>query len=122
MVIIELEEASKSMKNHQIQWNEIKMQATSVAAGETHSFLIDDAELWHLAVVHLNDSAAGVVEVHISVEYSGKDLVKTSLIMSMPSLWMTGWVLHRLARLKGEGLRWIDSTTSHAWPSMGESE
>ena len=122
VVIIELEEASKSMKNGQIQWNEIKMQATSVAAGETHSFLIDDAELWHLAVVHLNDSAAGVVEVHISVEYSGKDLVKTSLIMSMPSLWMTGWVLHRLARLKWEGLSWIDSTPSHAWPSMGESE
>ena len=115
VVIIELEEASKSMKNHQIQWNEIKMEATSVAAGETHSFLIDDAELWHLAVVHLNDSAEGVVEVHISVEYSGKDLVKTSLIMSMPSLWMTGWVLHRLARLPGRWW-WVQGVWSRAVP------
>jgi hypothetical protein len=75
-----------------------------------------------LAIIHLNDSAQGIVEVHITVEYSLDDLVTTSLIMSMPSLWMTGWVFHRLARLKWDGRSWIDSTPSHAWISMGESE
>ncbi len=122
VVIIELEQAAKSMGEGDIQWEKLEGQATTVSPGETHSFLIDDSEVWHLAIVHLNDSAQGIVEVHITVEYSLEDMVTTSLIMSMPSLWMTGWVLHRLARLKWDGRSWIDSTPSHAWVSMGESE
>ena len=122
VVIIELERAAKSMGEGDILWDKIEGQAITVSPGETHSFLIDDPDLWHLAIVHLNDSAHGVVEVHISVEYSGDDLVTASLILSMPSLWMTGWVIHRLARLRGDGRRWFDSTPSHAWVSMGESE
>ena len=122
VVIIELERAAKSMGEGEILWDKIEGQAITVSPGETHSFLIDDPDLWHLAIVHLNDSAQGVVEVHISVEYSGADLVTASLILSMPSLWMTGWVIHRLARLRGDGRRWFDSTPSHAWVSMGESE
>ena len=122
VVIIELERAAQAMGDSEIQWNEIQGQAISVAPGETHSFLIDDSEVWHLAIVHLNDSAQGIVEVHITVEYSLEDLMTTSLIMSMPSLWMTGWVFHRLARLKWDGRSWIDSTPSHAWISIGESE
>ena len=122
VVIIELERAAKSMGEGEILWDKIEGQAITVSPGETHSFLIDDPNLWHLAIVHLNDSVQGVVEVHISVEYSGDDLVTASLILSMPSLWMTGWVIHRLARLRGDGRRWFDSTPSHAWASMGESE
>ena len=122
VVIIELERAAKSMGEGEILWDKIEDQAITVSPGETHSFLIDDPNLWHLAIVHLNDSVQGVVEVHISVEYSGDDLVTASLILSMPSLWMTGWVIHRLARLRGDGRRWFDSTPSHAWASMGESE
>jgi hypothetical protein len=122
VVIIELEQAAKSMGEGDILWGELEGQAITVPPGETHSFLIDEPELWHLAIVHLNDSAQGVVEVHITVEYSVDDLVTGSLIMSMPSLWMTGWVFHRLARLKWDGRSWIDSTPSHAWTSMGESE
>ncbi len=122
VVIIELEQAAKSMGEGDIQWEKLEGQATTVSPGETHSFLIEDPGVWHLAIVHLNDSAQGIVEVHITVEYSLEDMVTTSLIMSMPSLWMTGWVLHRLARLKWDGRSWIDSTPSHAWVSMGESE
>ena len=122
VVIIELEQAAKSMGEGDILWEKLKDQATTVSPGETRSFLIEDQELWHLAIVHLNDSAQGIVEVHITVEYSLEDMVTNSLIMSMPSLWMTGWVLHRLARLKWDGRSWIDSTPSHAWVSMGESE
>ena len=122
VVIIELEEAAKSMGEGEILWDKIEGRAITVSPGETHAFLIEDPDLWHLAIVHLNDSAQGVVEVHITVEYSMDDLVTTSLIMSMPSLWMTGWVFHRLVRLKGDGRSWIDSTPSHAWAPIGESE
>jgi len=68
VVIIELEQAAKSMGEGDIQWEKLEGQATTVSPGETHSFLIDDSEVWHLAIVHLNDSAQGIVEVHITVE------------------------------------------------------
>ena len=122
VVIIELEEAAQSMRNKQVQWDEIKHQSVSIAPGESQSFTIDQHDLWHLAIVHLNESAEGVTEIHISVDYSGEDLVTKSLIMSMPSLWMTGWVLHRLYRLKGDGRLWFDSTPSHVWNMDDESE
>ena len=73
-------------------------------------------------MVHLNDSAEGVVSVQITVEYTGEDLVAKSLRMSLPSLWMTGWVIHRLVRLNMDGRNWIDSTPSHAWNTADESE
>ena len=73
-----------------------------------------------MPVVHLNDSVEDVVEVHITVEYSGDDLVAESLIMSLPSMWMTGWVIHRLYRLKKDGRMWIDSTPSHAWSNRSD--
>lgn len=122
VIIVELDEAANNMDEGGIIWEDLEPRAVSIAPGETHSFLINQHKYWHLAVVHLNDSAEGVVEVHISVDYGIEDKVTRSLIMSMPSLWMTGWVLHRLGRLKWEGRSWIDSTPSHAWVVTGESE
>ncbi|MDG1524580.1 MAG: hypothetical protein P8Q90_00715, partial [Candidatus Thalassarchaeaceae archaeon] len=122
VIIVELHEASYSMGEDGIIWSELEDQAVSISPGETHSFLIDQHNYWYLAMVHLNDSANGIVEAHISVDYSDDDFVTKSLIMSMPSLWVTGWVLHRLGRLKWEGRSWIDSTPSHAWIPNGESE
>lgn len=122
IVIIELEDAAQSMGENGIIWDEISEDSVSISPGETHSFLIEDGEHWHLAIVYLNDTSQGVVEVLISVEYSGDDLLSESLLMSLPSLWITGWVLHRLVRLKQDGRSWIDSTPSHAWASNGESE
>ncbi|MEE2758483.1 MAG: phosphatase PAP2 family protein [Candidatus Thermoplasmatota archaeon] len=123
VVIIELYDASKAMDVDGIIWEEINEQAITIAPGETHQFpAIDDKKYWHLAVVHLNDTAEGVVSVHITVEYTGEDLVTTSLIMSLPSMWMTGWVLHRLCRLKLEGRDWVDSTPSHSWINTDHEE
>ena len=125
VLIIELENATLAMDKDDggIVWSQISDQAISVAPGETHRFeAIDTLEFWHLAVVHLNDSADGVVSVQITVEYTGEDLVAKSLWMSLPSLWMTGWVIHRLVRLNMDGRNWIDSTPSHAWKISDESE
>ena len=123
VVIMELEEAAASMDDDGIIWDDIKEHAISISPGDSHRFEpIGEHKYWHLAIVHLNESANDVVEVHILVEYSGDDLVNHSLIMSLPSLWITGWVLHRLGRLKLDGRSWIDSTPSHAWKPNGESE
>ena len=125
VLIIELENATLAMDKDDrgIIWSQISDQAISVGPGETHRFeAIDALDFWHLAVVHLNDSAEGVVSVQITVEYTGEDLVAKSLWMSLPSLWMTGWVIHRLVRLNMDGRNWIDSTPSHAWNTADESE
>ena len=122
VIIVELEEASNSMEDNEIKWDDFSERAISIAPGETHTFTVDQHKYWHLAIVHLNDSAEGVTEVHIKVEYSGEDQMAKSFLMSMPSLWMTGWVLHRLGRMKWEGRGWIDSTPSHAWSAIEESE
>ena len=104
VVIMELEEAAASMDDGGIIWDDIKEHAISISPGDSHRFEpIDEHKYWHLAIIHLNESADDIVEVHILVEYSGDDLVTHSLIMSLPSLWITGWVLHRLGRLKWEG-------------------
>ena len=123
VVIMELEDAAASMNDDGIIWDDIKEHSISISPGESHRFEpIDGHKYWHLAIVHLNETANDIVEVHIHVEYSSDDLVTHSLIMSLPSLWITGWVLHRLGRLKWDGRSWIDSTPSHAWKPNGESE
>ena len=120
VVIIELEMAARSMDRGDVIWEEISHMAVSISHGETHSFKIEQHKYWHLAIVHLNESVEDNVEVHINVEYSGEDLVTQSLIMSLPSMWMTGWVIHRLYRLRKDGRMWIDSTPSHAWSTESE--
>ena len=122
VVIVELDEIALMMDDDGIIWSEIEDNSVSITPGETHSFLIDQHNYWFLAVVHLDENAEGVVETHISVDYNVDDRVTKSLVMSLPSLWMTGWVLHRLGRLKWEGRSWIDSTPSHAWNPIDESE
>ena len=70
VVIIELDEVSHMMDDGGIIWSEIQGRSVSISPGETHSFLVDQHKYWHLAVVHLNDSAEGVVEAHITVDYN----------------------------------------------------
>ena len=45
-----------------------------------------------------------------------------AMFLSLPSLWMTGFVVYRLYRLKKEGRSWIDSTPSYVWASSSTSD
>lgn len=122
VLVTELEDSVHAMDDGVIDWAALESQSVTVAPGETHAFVVDDHKYWHLAIVHLNDSAEGVAEVNIKVVYSLGDPTTTALIMSMPSMWMTGWVAHRLVRLRGDGRSWLDSTPSHAWRRPVEEE
>jgi hypothetical protein len=122
VVITELEDSLVAMGDGRIDWSVIENRSVSVAPGETHAFTIDEHKYWHLAIIHLNDSAEGVAEVHIKVEYSMGDPTTSAVLLSLPSMWMTGWVIHRLVRLKSDGRSWLDSTPSHAWRRPAEEE
>ena len=58
----------------------------------------------------------GVMEVQIISEYDeSSSAMNKAVALSMPSLYITGFVIYRLLRLSQNGRNWYDSTPSHAW-------
>ena len=58
----------------------------------------------------------GVMEVQVITEYDGSSTAMNKAIaLSIPSLYITGFVIYRLLRLSKNGRSWFDSTPSHAW-------
>ena len=55
-----------------------------------------------------------VVQVRVLNDYH-EDLMWLAILLSLPSLWITGFVIHRLKRLRQHGRSLIDSTPSHIW-------
>ena len=103
-----------------IDWSKLESNQTirSVAPGETVDVTVNDAKLWHLVILHNSaEDLDDVIEVRILNDY-GKDQMWKAVALSLPSMWMTGFVIHRLKRLKQAGRSFIDSTPSH----LGEEE
>jgi hypothetical protein len=58
----------------------------------------------------------GVMEVQVITEYDGSSTAMNKAIaLSIPSLYITAFVIYRLLRLSKNGRSWFDSTPSHAW-------
>ena len=107
---------------HYIDWEELeKIQneknktVYEVNPGESVNVPIDDPKLWHLIILHNSaDELEDVIEVRILNEYPNDEMWK-AVALSLPSMWMTGFVIHRIVRLKKAGRPLIDSTPSHMW-------
>ena len=58
----------------------------------------------------------GVLEVQIESDYdnSGNSMTK-AVALSLPSLYITGFVVYRLYRLNNNGRQWFDARPSHTW-------
>ena len=58
----------------------------------------------------------GVLEVQIESKYdnSGNSMTK-AVALSLPSLYITGFVVYRLYRLNNNGRQWFDARPSHTW-------
>ena len=86
-----------------------------VEPGETVTINKTENKIWTLVIMHNTASQdSDVMEVKV-INYYGEDVMWKAVALSLPSLWMTGFVIHRLKRLKGAGLSMIDSTPSHLW-------
>ena len=62
------------------------------------------------------DDAEEIMQVRIINDY-GDDKMGQAMFLSLPSLWMTGFVVYRLYRLRKDGRSFIDSTPSYVWAS-----
>lgn len=119
VVVLIVESAVPAMEEGSIDWEIMKTlgEYYTVAPNSTLALEIDAPKVYSLVVMH-NPSTAeeDVVQVRVLNDYH-QDLMWMALLLSMPSLWITGFVVHRLRRLNRHGRRWMDSTPSHIWES-----
>ncbi|MBT4981972.1 MAG: phosphatase PAP2 family protein [Euryarchaeota archaeon] len=109
--------ASIYMDEGVIDWDELEKNTTTydVLPGEEFVITTTDVKIWHLVILHNDaENVDDVIEVRILNDY-GDDQMWKAVALSLPSMWITGFVLYRLKRLKTAGRSMIDSTPSHKW-------
>lgn len=125
IVIVMVETSVPAMETGEIDWEIMKTlgEHHTVAPQTTLSLNITSPKIYHFIVMHYNDANEGesVMEVRILNDY-GEDKMGQAMFLSLPSLWMTGFVVYRLYRLKKEGRSWIDSTPSYVWASSSATD
>ena len=128
IVLLWVDESVRYMDDGVIDWEEMSKNHTtiSIEPGEELEIVTSDEKFWHLIILHNGaENVDDVIEVRILNDYSPTrannlndwvdDQITKSLIMSIPSMWITGFVVYRVARLKFAGKSIIDSTPSHLW-------
>ena len=125
LVVVMVETSVPAMETGEIDWRVMKTLGDhyTVAPQTTLSLNITSPKIYHFIVMHYADASEDepVMEVRIINDY-GDDKMGQAMFLSLPSLWMTGFVVYRLYRLKKEGRSFIDSTPSYVWASSVSSE
>lgn len=129
VVVIIVEMSEPAMENGSIDWEIMKTLGDyyTVEAQSTLMLEIDTPNNYHLIIMHNPGNTNGstdneVVQVRIINDYHD-DIMWQAVLLSLPSLWITGFVVHRLYRLKKYKRSLIDSTPSHLWEQdLFESE
>lgn len=125
IVVVMVETSVPAMETGAIEWEVMKTLGDhyTVAPQTTLSLNITSPKIYHFIVMHYDEASEDepVMEVRIINDY-GDDMMGQAMFLSLPSLWMTGFVLHRLYRLKKEGRSWIDSTPSYVWASSSSTD
>ena len=125
LVVVMVETSVPAMETGEIDWGVMKTLGDhyTVAPQTTLSLNITSPKIYHFIVMHYPDASEDepVMEVRIINDY-GDDKMGQAMFLSLPSLWMTGFVVYRLYRLKKEGRSFIDSTPSYVWASSVSSE
>jgi hypothetical protein len=116
-VVIWVDASVPAMNEGHIDWEVASQLAEvqTVAPGESMVITTDEPKIYHLIIMHNSaENVDDVIEVRVLNDY-GDDVMWQAIALSLPSLWMTGFVIHRLKRLKVAGRSFIDSTPSHLW-------
>ena len=125
IVIVMVETSVPSMETGSIDWDVMKSlgEHYTVAPQTTLSLNITSPKIYHFIVMHYDHASDDepVMQVRIVNDY-GDDKMGQAMFLSLPSLWMTGFVVYRLYRLRKEGRSWIDSTPSYVWASSSSSD
>jgi len=121
VVVIIVEMSEPAMENGSIDWEMMKTlgEYYTVEPQTTLILEIDAPKNYHLIIMHNPGNSNGsseneVVQVRLINDYH-EDIMWKAVLLSLPSLWITGFVIHRLYRLKKYKRSLIDSTPSHLW-------
>jgi hypothetical protein len=121
VVVIIVEMSEPAMEDGSIDWEIMKTLGDyyTVQPQSTLMLEIDSPNNYHLIIMHNPGNSNGsseneIVQVRLINDYH-EDIMWKAVLLSLPSLWITGFVLHRLYRLKKYKRSLIDSTPSHLW-------
>ena len=121
VVIIIVEMSEPGMEDGSIDWGIMKNlgEYYTIEPQSTLALETDTPNNYHLIIMHnpghIDDSTdSEVVQVRVINDYH-EDIMWKAVLLSLPSLWMTGFVIHRLYRLRKYKRSLIDSTPSHLW-------
>ena len=119
VVYLQVVDSLPAMDSGTIDWEELKTLGVNynVPAGGTLDIVTTQHNVYHFIVLHNpaeSSSEDSVIEVRVTNDYH-EDKISSALLLSLPSLWMTVFVLHRLRRLKINKRSLLDSTPSHIW-------
>jgi len=124
VVVVMVETSVPAMETGSIVWEDMVALGDHhvIAPQTTMSLNITSPKIYHFIVMHYDaqEGDESVMEVRIINDY-GDDKMGQAFLLSLPSLWMTGFVVYRLYRLKKEGRSWLDSTPSYVWASSQAS-
>jgi hypothetical protein len=125
IIVIQLEGSVSAMQGGEINWTNLSESAggaTAIAPGDSITVELENSMVWHLIVMHnpqTNDD--GILKVKILNDYN-QDLMVFAILLALPSLWMTSFVIHRLVRLRVNNMSLIDALPSHSWNNGKEAE
>jgi len=116
IVYINVEDSAKAMENGSIDWQYLTTLGDHyvINPGQEIYLTTDTPLFYHLIVMHNPSNSNDILEVSIVNDYHDDQMWK-AIILSIPSLWMTAFVIHRLQRLKLNGKSFVDSSPSHIW-------
>ncbi|MBT5843787.1 MAG: phosphatase PAP2 family protein [Euryarchaeota archaeon] len=118
VVVMIVDLAPTAMENGSIDWGVARSlgDAYIVESGSTLQLAIDSSMSYHYIMMHnpSNSTSGDVIQVRILNDYH-EDMMGQAIFLSLASLWMTGFVINRIRRLKKYNRRFFDSTPSHLW-------
>jgi hypothetical protein len=124
--IITVNLAESGFSDFGVDWN--KMQAladhhctqqvdctSALLPNESIDLNLQSPYVYTFIFIH-NPSEDGVLEVQVESTYENSENSMTKAVaLSLPSLYITGFVVYRLYRLNNNGRKWYDSRPSHTW-------
>lgn len=124
--IIEVELAEPGFEDFKIDWTEMKSLAEKhciqeaqcsgmLLGNETVELRLQSTGVYTFIFLH-HSGDEGVLEVQVESSYdNSKNSMTKAVLLSLPSLYITGFVVYRLYRLNNKGRQWFDAQPSHTW-------
>ena len=118
VVYIQIEDSVPAMDAGVIDWQMLKSLGKnhSIPPGDSLDIETTQNNVFHFIVLHnpSDSSDDSVLEVRVVNDYH-ENSMPAAILISLPSLWMTAFVVYRLVRLKKNNRSMIDSSPSHIW-------